>query len=121
MEVFLITTLGTHALATAEVAPNHISGAQYLSAMIGVILPILVALVTKVVTRPAVKSVILLVLSAVTSFLTEALTAANSHATFQWEQALFGVVLTFIVGAATYFGFWNPTGIDAKVKKIGVK
>lgn len=94
------------------VAPEGIGGSQYLAALIGVVLPILVALVTKYTTRPIVKSLLLLVLSTVTGFLTEML----NDAAFNFEQALFGTVLTFVTGVATLFGLWMPTGVDAKAK-----
>jgi VIT1/CCC1 family predicted Fe2+/Mn2+ transporter len=102
---------------TASVAPNSIGGAQYLSALIGVVLPILVALVTKNAHSATLKSVLLLILSAVSGFLTELQTSGN----FVWQQALFGAVMTFVVGVATLFGLWKPTGVDAKAKSTLVK
>ena len=109
--VYAITTLA----ADTPVAPEGISGSQYLSALIGVVIPILVALVTKHATSPTVKSLLLLGLSAVSGFLTELLNNAN----FNLEQAVFGAVLTFVVGTAALFGLWKPTGVDDKLKKVG--
>lgn len=97
------------------VAPDGISGSQYLSALIGIVLPILVALVTKWSTSSAVKSILLLLLSVLTSFLTEALNDAN----FNWQQAVFGTVLTFVVGVASLYGLWRPTGVSGKAQSVG--
>lgn len=112
--VYVITTLVAD---ETPVAPDAISGSQYLSALVGVVLPILVALVTRHATSPAIKSLLLLLLSAVSSVLTEAL----NDAAFNWQQSIFGAVLTFIVGFATYLGLWKPTGVDDKLKKVGEK
>lgn len=109
--IYTITTLA----ADTPVAPEAISGSQYLSALIGVLIPILVALVTKHATSPTIKSLLLLVLSTVSGFLTELLNNAN----FILEQAVFGSVLAFVVGTATLFGLWKPTGVDDKLKRVG--
>lgn len=111
--IYVITTLAAN---TADLAPNSISGEQYLSALVGVVLPILVALVTKVSTSATAKSLLLLVLSGVSGFLTEAMSA-----NFMWQQALFGTVLTFVIGTAMLFGLWKPTGVDSKAKNVLVK
>lgn len=104
------------ALDATPVAPEGIGGSQYLSAIVGVLIPILVALVTKHSTSPAVKSILLLLLSGVSGFLTEMI----NDASFNWQQALFGAVLTFVVGVASFFGLWKPTGVDAKLKETGI-
>lgn len=111
---------------TAEVAPNAISGPQYLSVIIGFVLPLLVALVTRFSTRPMVKSILLLALSGVTSFLTEWLTAMTSAAVFDWPQVLLGTLMTFAMGVAAYFGLWSSPGssgvsIDAHLKNTFIK
>lgn len=101
------------ALDATPVAPEGIGGSQYLSAIVGVVIPILVAIVTKHSTSATVKSVLLLLLSGVSGFLTEMI----NDAAFNWQQALFGAILTFVVGVASYFGLWKPTGVDAKLKE----
>ena len=109
--IYTITTLA----ADTPVAPEAISGSQYLSALIGVVIPIAVALVTKHATSAKVKSLLLLVLSVVSGFLTELLNNAN----FVLEQAAFGAVLAFVTGTAALFGLWKPTGVDDSLKKVG--
>lgn len=117
--IYLITTLAATAGNDTVIAPSGISAAQYLSAIIGIGLPLIVAAVTQHVTSPATKSVLLLGLSAVTSVLTEWLTAMNNSAAFNWQQSLFGAILTFIVGVGTYAGLWKPTGVDDRLKRLG--
>jgi Na+/H+-translocating membrane pyrophosphatase len=110
--VYVITTLVSE--NNTVVAPEGISGSQYLSALIGVVLPIVVALVTKHTQSAQLKSLLLLALSTLSGFLTEML---NDDA-FVWEQALYGAVITFVIGVATLFGLWRPTGVDNAAKNV---
>jgi hypothetical protein len=99
---------------------STITLAQGISALVGTLLPILVALVTARVASGAVKAVVLLLLSAVSSFLSEWLVALNSAATFDFSQAAYGVLLTFVVAVAGHFGFWKPadvTGSEGSVQR----
>lgn len=99
---------------TADIAPNAIGGAQYLSAMIGVVLPILVALVTKYSDHPGLKAILLLGLSLVSGFVTEWQTDPN----FVWQQAAFGALMTFVIGVATLYGLWRPTTVSTKATSV---
>lgn len=119
--IHLITTLAATAGNDTLIAPSGISAAQYLSAIIGIALPLIVAAVTQHVTSPAAKSLLLLALSGLTSVLTEWLTAMNNDAVFNWQQSLFGAVLTFVVGVGTYAGLWKPTGVDDRLKRSFVR
>lgn len=92
-----------------------IDTAQIISMVVGVLLPILVGLVTKVVTSPAFKAVLLFALSAVSGFLTEFLVVGTA---FDWQQALFSWLTTFIVAVAMHFGLYSPTGISQKAQEI---
>lgn len=92
--------------------------AQLISAVVGVLLPIVVAVVTDRVARPGVKAVVLLALAAVTSFLTEWLVALNSAATFDWSQAGFGVLLTFVVAVAMHLGLWRNVGASGAASPV---
>lgn len=100
-----------------------VSLAQLISMLVGVALPILVAVITDRAASGAAKAVTLLALAAVSSFLTELLTALNSTATFDWSQAAFGVLTTFIVAVASHFGLWKPVGAsgsESPVAKVGL-
>jgi hypothetical protein len=100
-----------------------VSIAQLITTVIGVLLPILVAVITDRAASGAAKAVTLLALAALSSFLTEWLVALNSAASFDWSQAAFGVLTTFIVAVATHFGLWKPvawSGSDSAVAKVGL-
>jgi hypothetical protein len=96
--------------------------AQLISATVGTLLPILVAVVTDRVAQGATKALVLLLLAAVSSFLSAWLVALNAGVPFDFAQAAFGVLLTFVVAVATHFGFWKPvrvTGEEGAAAKIG--
>lgn len=101
MNALLVLVAGDNSGAVA----GGLGEAQYLSALIGVVLPILVGLVTKYSTSSSVKAVLLLALSATSSFLTEWQADEN----FVFSQALFGTVLTFVTAVAMRFGLWKQT------------
>ncbi len=97
--------------------------AQLISAVVGTLLPILVAVITDRVASGAVKAVVLLALAALSSFLTEWLVALQTAATFDFAQAAFGVLLTFVVAVAGHFGFWKPaniTGASGSAARVGL-
>ena len=96
--------------------------AQLISLLVGTVLPVVVAIITNRVADGATKALALLALSALTSFLTEWLVALNGAEPFDFSQAAFGVLTTFIVAVATHFGFWKPahvTGAEGAASKIG--
>jgi hypothetical protein len=90
---------------------------QAVNLVVGVFLPILVALVTKYQHQPQVRAVLLLVLSGVSGVLSQWLAAPGG---FDLSQAVFGAVTTFVVGVATLFGLWMPTGVNDKAKNMGI-
>lgn len=94
---------------TAHTSLNRV---QIASLLIGVFIPILVGLVTKRATNPALKSLLLLALSAASGFLTEFVNSSN----FVWQQALTTTVVTFVIGVATYYGLWSPTGVAGRAQ-----
>lgn len=97
--------------------------AQLISALVGTLLPILVAVVTDRVARPGVKAVVLLVLAAVSSFLTAWLVALNGGQAFDWSQAGFGVLITFVIAVAMHLGLWRnvgASGADSPVAALGL-
>jgi hypothetical protein len=92
--------------------------AQLISLVVGTLLPILVALVTDRAASGGAKAITLLALSAVTSFLSAWLVALNTAADFDWSQAAFGVLVTFIVAVASHFGFWKPVGASGAASPV---
>jgi peptidoglycan/LPS O-acetylase OafA/YrhL len=93
---------------------STITSFQLVTLIVGVLLPILVAVVTKYEASPKVKALLLLVLSAVAAVLNSWLVAPNG---FDWQQAIWGTVTTFIIGVASLFGLWMPTGVNESAKK----
>lgn len=117
MDVFVITTMAADNATIDPTAYSGLNTVQVASLLLGVFLPILVGLVTKVTTNAAVKSLLLLALSCVSGFLTEFVNSNN----FIWQQALLTSVITFVIGVATYYGLWNPTGVTAAAQNTLVK
>jgi hypothetical protein len=91
---------------------------QFLSLVVGVLLPLVVGFVTKRTTDPGVKASLLAFLSAVSGFGTEAL---NSWGHFDWRTAFFTWLATFLTAVGTYYGFFKPTGVAAIAQNSGVK
>lgn len=76
------------------------------------LLPLLVDLVTKRLSSSAFKSVVLLFLSLVTGLLTEFLTSLNDGTVFDWSTGLYGAVISFVLGTASFFGLTSSLGIS---------
>jgi hypothetical protein len=91
---------------------------QLITLITGVLLPIIVALVTKWDTAPGARAVLLLFLSGAAAVLNSWLATPNG---FDWGQAIWGAVTTFIIGVATHFGLWRPTGVSDAAKRALVK
>lgn len=87
---------------------------QLVTLIVGVLLPILVAVITKYESSPRVKSILLLVLSGVAAVLNSWLTTPNG---FDWQQAVWGAVTTFVIGVASLFGLWKPTNVNEAAKR----
>jgi hypothetical protein len=91
-----------------------ITAFQLVTLVVGVLLPILVAVITKYESSAKVKSTLLLALSGVSAVLNSWL---NTPSGFDWQQAVWGAVTTFIIGVASLFGLWMPTGVNETAKK----
>jgi hypothetical protein len=97
--------------------------AQLITTLVGTLLPILVAVITDRAASGAAKAITLLALAAVSSFLSAWLVALNGGAPFDFAQAAYGVLITFVVAVATHFGLWKPAGASGSgspVAKIGL-
>ena len=85
----------------------------------GVILPVLVGLVTSRVTSSNRKAVLLLALSFLSSLLTELIASANAGTAYNLGLGLMTGLATFIVGVATHYGLWKPTGVSTRAQELG--
>lgn len=80
---------------------------QQIAALIGILLPLVVALITKRLgDSSTMKSVLLLALNVVNAFLTELLGPGD----FVWQQALWGLILSFATGVVALYGAYKPIG-----------
>jgi hypothetical protein len=93
---------------------------QLLQLLVAVILPVVVGLVTTRVTAPGRKAILLLTLSVVTSMLAELLYAIQMGVAYDLGAGIVLALTTFIVGVATHYGLWKPTGVSAAVERSGI-
>lgn len=89
---------------------------QLWSLLVGTVLPVLVGLVTRSSTSNGLKAILLAAFSAISGFATEVLESGDD---FQMSTALITALGTFLVGVATHFGLWKPTGVSAKAQEVG--
>ena len=88
---------------------------------VSVVLPMVVALVTKADAPSAVKAYTLLFLSAVNGFLLEVITAGG-FANFDWQTAVVGTVVSFIISVGVHNGLLKPaelTGTNGIISQYG--
>lgn len=81
--------------------------------IVTMILPALTALVTKSTASPGIKQFVTALLAAAGGFVVTA-TQLDGTAVFGKESATLALS-TFILAQATYWGFWRPHEINAKV------
>jgi len=74
------------------------------------VLPLLVGLVTKVVTHSGIRAVLLLTFALVGSLLAELVRAWQQGEVYDLGMGLLLALPTFIIGVATHYGIWKPTG-----------
>lgn len=87
------------------------STAGLLYILASVILPIVVAFVTKQTAASKHKAVILLALAAVTSFVYQWQEFASGIGDVDLVNAALGALVSFVIAAATHYGFWKPTEV----------
>lgn len=89
-----------------------------LNTVIAVFLPTLVGLVTTRATNASVKAILLLVLSAVQTLIGQVLIAIGDG-NFDWFTWIITAIGSFVVGVATHYGFWKPTGVSDRAQAVG--
>lgn len=97
---------------------SEITTYQLITLLSGVLLPIVVALVTRLNTSSQARAILLLALSGISAVLNEWLSTSGG---FDWQKAVWGAVTTFIIGVATLYGLWKPTGVSDAAKRSLVK
>lgn len=91
---------------------------QGLTLLVSVILPIVVGLVTTKVTSANAKALTLLGLSLATSLVSAWILAVQSGTTFDLWGAAYSFGAVFLIGVASHFGLWKPTGVAAVAASV---
>lgn len=89
---------------------------QWISLIVGTVLPVAVGVVTKSTTSAGLKAILLAAFSCASGFLSEWGEAGDG---FMWSTALFTWGATFVTAVAMHFGVWKPTGVAAKAQEVG--
>lgn len=91
---------------------------QGLTLLVSVILPIIVGLVTTKVTSANLKALALLGLALVTSLVTNWILAVQTGHPFDLWGALYTFGSVFLIGVASHFGLWKPTGVAGAAASV---
>lgn len=104
-------------MQTASVAFNT---GGVISLLIGTVLPVVVGYITKESLNPGLKSGILAGIAGLSGLLTQWLDAITSGTHFAWQAAVLSAFATWLVGEASYYKWWKPSGISDAVQNRGV-
>lgn len=86
---------------------------QWISIIIGTLIPILVGFLTKLDAPAGLKAVVNAFISAVSGAL---VTILENGGAFVPREALVAIGSTWVVSIATYYGLWKPTGVSERVQ-----
>lgn len=92
-----------------------------LNLLASVIFPLLVGFVTTRETDRGRKAIYLAALAWGTQLATELAVALSQHVAYDLGQALFAGLGSFLIAVGLHYGFWQPTGVTAKVADSGVQ
>lgn len=84
---------------------------QMLSVLSGLVLPLLVGVITKEVANNGLKAAALAFLSAVSGLVV----SAQQGNGLVSKEAVLAAAMAWVVGTATHFGLYKPTGVTAAV------
>lgn len=84
----------------------------FLTILVGTALPILVGIVTKASASSKLKSTLLALFSAIGGV---AVIAIEQDGLIE-KDTLIAAAVTFVTAAATYYGFWKPSGVAPAVQ-----
>lgn len=82
----------------------------------GAVLPLLVGLVTTRNIDAGVKAVLLLALNLIAGIATDFFSAPTG---FDWRNALVNGFAAFVIGVATHYGLYKPTGASSALQSVG--
>jgi predicted membrane-bound dolichyl-phosphate-mannose-protein mannosyltransferase len=104
------------AVAQADVTA---AGWQLLGLILGTLLPLVVALVTTRWTSSRWQSVLLAALAALDGLLSTLWQTHQTGAPFDLLGAAVTALGAFVVGVATHYGLWKPTGASGALLDVG--
>lgn len=84
---------------------------NWLTVVLGVVLPMLTGLVTNRLAHPGLKAVVLAFLAAVGGLLNELYTVGGNVAAYDWSAGLANALTVFLVAVGLHYGILKPTGI----------
>lgn len=87
---------------------------NWLTVLLGVVLPLLTGLVTARLAHPGLKAVVLAVLAAVGGILNELYSVGGDLAGFDWSASLANALAVFLVAVGLHYGILKPTGITGQ-------
>lgn len=90
-----------------------ITTVQIVTTLVGIIAPIIVGLITKASTSGQVKAILLLTVS-VLAGIGQGFLDNPPGTVWDWQQAVYLAVVTWIIGVATYFGVLRPENGEGK-------
>lgn len=92
---------------------------QLITALLGIVFPLLVALVTKRVTNSATKGLLLTGISVVAGLLAEISNALTTGASFDPVAWLIVTLGALVAGQVTYQAIWKPVGATKALQEVG--
>lgn len=116
----MLALLLADATQATAASPYHVRlPALGVSALLGVIIPLLIDFVTKSSTKSSTKALLLAALAAVSGLVTQAI--INDGTAVISAQALLLAVSTWVTGAVAHGYLWKPTGVSDTVQNgVGV-
>jgi hypothetical protein len=84
---------------------------NWLTLVLGVVLPMVTGLVTNQLAHPGLKAVVLAVLAAVGGILNELYSVAGDTTLYDWSAGLANAVTVFLIAVGLHYGILKPTGV----------
>lgn len=97
----------------------EINWVQAITALLGIVFPLLVALVTKRITSSKTKGLLLAGISVVAGLLAEISTALTTGAAFDPLNWLIVTLAALVAGQVTYDAIWKPVGATRSLQEVG--
>lgn len=92
---------------------------NWLTLLLGVVLPMLVQLVTANVANGGLKAIVLAVLAAIAGLVQALFDVGGDFTVVDWNTAFSAALTTFLLAVGLHFGLLKPVGITGKDNVIG--